>query len=82
MSAIAWLLVAIDAAMLAAIAVSRWRKAGRTYDAIAQGEPTADEIEALKSVLVAVNKASDRGATLGEFARAALVWMREQRYIR
>lgn len=82
MSAFAWFLVAVDVLAVVAIAVSRWCKAGRTYNAIAQGEPTADEIEALKSVLVAANKASDREATLGEFARAALVWMREQRYIR
>ena len=81
MSILDWILVGVDAAIIAAIAVLRWRRAGRAIKAISANEPAPDEVEALKSVLTKIYP-DKRTAPMDALAYAALVWMREQRYIR
>jgi len=54
-SAVPWLIAAAEALALAAIGVSRWRKAGRALDAIMQDEPDPDEVEELRKVIQEVS---------------------------
>jgi len=79
MSALPWVLFAGTAAVLVIVTAAILPGAiGRligTPDV--PSEPDPAQVEALKAVFVDVSKASGHGAALGEFARAALVWMQQ-----
>jgi hypothetical protein len=71
-STFAWFLAAVDVLAVAAIAVSRWRKAGRTYDAILAEfppPPSPDEVAGLVGILTAASKP---GASMADIALAVL----------
>jgi len=81
-TALPWVLVAIESLILTAAIVIWLRRAGRTVDAILAEIPpppvTGEQVKALTQVFVAVLRDSEYGGRLDEFATAALVWMSQQ----
>ena len=82
MTAVPWVLVVAESVTLAAVAVAWLRRAGRTVDAILAEIPPPpagpEQVKELTKVFVDLTHSSDYGGGLDEFARAALVWMRQQ----